>query len=81
MGLAVAVGLAAESASYGFRDPAKWVPDLLTGWILVGCGLAAWHGRPHSRLGPLLTKKAPAGARAAASAALKEPSSHCRARR
>lgn len=34
-----------------------------------------------TRLGPLLTKKAPAGARAAATAALKEPSSHCRTRR
>jgi signal transduction histidine kinase len=50
----LAVGLAAESAYYGFREPTKWMPDLLTGWMLIGCGLAAWGARPHSRVGPLL---------------------------
>ena len=53
-GVALAVGLAAESVLYGFRDPEEWVPDLLTGWTLVGCGLVAWHGRPYRRVGPLL---------------------------
>ena len=53
-GVALAVGLAAESAFYGFRDAEEWVPDLLTGWTLVGCGLVAWHGRPYRRVGPLL---------------------------
>ena len=51
----LAVGLAAESAFYGFSEPTKWIPDLLTGWIVIGCGLVAWGRRPESRVGPLLT--------------------------
>src|SRR5215468_12524388 len=42
---AVAVGLAAEAHLYAWSDPGGWVPDLLTGWALVACGLAA-RGRP-----------------------------------
>jgi signal transduction histidine kinase len=38
---AVAVGAAAESNSYGWSDPRHWVPDLLTGWTLIACGLIA----------------------------------------
>jgi signal transduction histidine kinase len=30
------------------------VPDLLTGWCLIGCGLAGWMRRPQSRSGGLL---------------------------
>jgi signal transduction histidine kinase len=52
--VALAAGLAAESAGPGFGDPARWVPDLLTGWVIVGCGLEAWARRPDSRCGALL---------------------------
>ena len=49
-----AVGVAAEGIGFGFDDPSKWVPDLLTGWILAGCGLVAWDRRQRSLIGPLL---------------------------
>jgi signal transduction histidine kinase len=38
---AVAVGVAAESNSYGWSDVRRWLPDLLTGWTLIACGLVA----------------------------------------
>jgi signal transduction histidine kinase len=50
----VAMGVAAESALYGWTDARHWVPDLLAGWSLVGCGLAAWTLRPRSRCGALM---------------------------
>jgi signal transduction histidine kinase len=37
----VAVGVAAESNSYGWSDARQWVPDLLTGWTLIACGMIA----------------------------------------
>jgi signal transduction histidine kinase len=46
------VGVAAEW--HHWADPGGWVPDLLTGWAMVGCGLAGWARRPESRSGPLL---------------------------
>ena len=49
-----AAGVAAEAAGFGFDDPGTWVPDLLTGWILAGCGLVAWDRRQQSLVGPLL---------------------------
>jgi signal transduction histidine kinase len=49
-----AVGIAAEWRLYGWVDPGGWVPDLLTGWCLIGCGLAGWARRPQSRSGALL---------------------------
>ena len=51
---ATALGVAAEAAFYGFHEPAEWIPDLVTGWALIGCGLVAWRGRPESRVGVLL---------------------------
>ena len=52
---AAAVGLAAERSLYGgFGQRADWVPDLLTGWCLIGCGLVAWSRRPGSRSGALM---------------------------
>jgi signal transduction histidine kinase len=48
------VGVAAEWRLYGWADPSGWVPDLLTGWCLMGCGLAGWARRPQSRSGVLL---------------------------
>ena len=50
----VAVGIAAEWRLYGWADLGGWVPDLVTGWSLIGCGLAGWARRPQSRSGPLL---------------------------
>jgi len=49
-----AAGVAAQAAGFGFEDPGTWVPDLLTGWILAGCGLVAWDRRQLSLVGPLL---------------------------
>jgi signal transduction histidine kinase len=40
---------------YGWTDAGDWVPDLLAGWTIIGCGLAAWARRPQSRSGLLLT--------------------------
>ena len=49
-----AVGIAAEWIFFGWGDPRHWVPDLLTGWTLIACGLVAWSRRPESRSGPLM---------------------------
>jgi signal transduction histidine kinase len=38
---AVVAGLAAEAAGYGWDRPADWLPDLVTGWALIACGVAA----------------------------------------
>src|SRR5690348_17657096 len=51
----VAMGIVAESALYGWTDARQWVPDLLAGWSLIGCGLAAWTLRPRSWCGALMT--------------------------
>jgi signal transduction histidine kinase len=48
------VGVAAEWASYGWDRPGRWMPDLITGWALIGCGLVGWSARPASRSGALL---------------------------
>jgi len=45
----VAVGLAAEASSGDWSRPGVWIPDLLTGWALIACGLAV-----HRRAGSLL---------------------------
>ena len=52
---AVALGLAAEQAGYGWGDPGHWVPDLAVGWCLIGCGLIASAKRPESRSGVLMS--------------------------
>ncbi|HET6877398.1 MAG TPA: ATP-binding protein [Jatrophihabitans sp.] len=55
LGAAGAVmGLAAESIAYAWADTGDWLPDLLTGWTLVGSGLVAMAHRPKSRIGALL---------------------------
>ncbi len=48
------LGLAAEWVSFGWDDPRHWIPDLVTGWTLIACGLIAWSRRGDSRSGPLL---------------------------
>jgi signal transduction histidine kinase len=50
----IAWGIAAEWPSIRAGDLAHWVPDLVTGWTLIGCGLTAWSRRPESRTGVLL---------------------------
>ena len=39
----VALGVAAESSLYEWTDPRHWVPDLLTGWCLIACGVIGWR--------------------------------------
>ena len=48
------VGVAAEWVAYGWSRPGRWLPDLVTGWTLIGCGLAGWSVRPGSRSGALM---------------------------
>jgi signal transduction histidine kinase len=50
-----AVGIAAEWIFFGWGDPRHWIPDLVTGWTLIGCGLVAWSRRPDTRIGALMT--------------------------
>jgi signal transduction histidine kinase len=47
---AVVVGIAAEWTYYGWGDPRDWVPDLVTGWTLIGCGLIGWSRRRSAAL-------------------------------
>jgi len=51
---AAVMGVAAEWRLYGWADPGVWAADLLTGWAMIGCGLAGWARRPASRSGALL---------------------------
>jgi signal transduction histidine kinase len=48
------LGIAAEWISFGWGDARHWVPDLITGWTLIACGLVAWSRRPDSRSGALM---------------------------
>ncbi len=47
-------GIAAEWVSFGWGDPRHWLPDLVTGWTLIACGLVAWSRRPEGGSGPLM---------------------------
>jgi signal transduction histidine kinase len=51
---AAALGIAAESVGFGWQDPRHWIPDLVTGWTLLACGLLARRRRRGSRVGALL---------------------------
>jgi signal transduction histidine kinase len=51
---AFAFGLVAEWLGVGFDGPSTWLPDLVTGWTLLGAGLAARSQKPESRFGLLL---------------------------
>lgn len=51
---ALVLGLVAEDAGYGYSDPNRWLPDLVTGWVLAACGLLAWRQRPSSPSGVLV---------------------------
>jgi signal transduction histidine kinase len=49
-----ALGIFAEQAYFGWGDARHWIPDLVTGWSLIACGLVGWSRRPESRSGPLM---------------------------
>jgi signal transduction histidine kinase len=49
-----ALGIAAEWVYFGWGDPREWVPDVVTGWTLIACGLIAWSRRPDTRAGALM---------------------------
>lgn len=50
----VVLGLVAERAAFGWSDPARWIPDLMTGWSLIACGLFARIRDPRNPTGALL---------------------------
>ena len=50
----VALGIAAESVSHTAGELDRAVADLAVGWVLLGCGLAAWERRERSLVGPLM---------------------------
>jgi signal transduction histidine kinase len=49
-----ALGILAEQAYFGWGDARHWIPDLVTGWSLIACGLVGWSRRPESRSGALM---------------------------
>jgi signal transduction histidine kinase len=49
------LGLAAEAYAYRWDAPRHWLPDLVTGWALIACGLIAWSGRSAPRTGLLMS--------------------------
>lgn len=52
--LAVALGIAAERATYPWSNVGHWLPDLVTGWVLAGAGLVVLRRDARSRQGSLL---------------------------
>jgi signal transduction histidine kinase len=49
-----ALGIAAEWTYFDWGDPRDWVPDLVTGWSLIACGLIAWSRVPDNPAGALM---------------------------
>jgi signal transduction histidine kinase len=39
---AVVLGLASEAAAFEWSDTGRWIPDLVVGWVFIGCGALAW---------------------------------------
>src|SRR5438034_8465509 len=54
-----ALGILAEQIYFGWGDARHWVPDLVTGWSLIACGLVGWPRRtsPHAIRLPLRTEE------------------------
>ena len=50
----VAIGVMAESVQFGWRDPGRWVPDLLVGWAFIACGLIVMPRHPGGRIASLM---------------------------
>lgn len=51
---ALIVGLWSEWVAFGWEQPLLWVPDLLTGWVLIGAGLVGMSHRDAPAPGYLL---------------------------
>jgi len=51
---AAVLGLTAEWVAFGWSHPRQWIPDLVVGWTLIGCGLIASARRAESRSGVLM---------------------------
>src|SRR6266516_1616700 len=49
-----ALGILAEQLYFGWGDARHWIPDLVTGWSLIACGLVGWSRRSASRSGALM---------------------------
>jgi signal transduction histidine kinase len=49
-----ALGILAERLYFGWGAARHWIPDLVTGWSLIACGLFGWSRRPESRSGALM---------------------------
>jgi signal transduction histidine kinase len=49
-----ALGIAAEWTYFGWGDPRDWLPDLVTGWSLIACGLIGWSRLPDNPTGALM---------------------------
>jgi signal transduction histidine kinase len=49
-----ALGIAAEWTYFGWGEPRDWVPDLVTGWSLIACGVIAWSRLPDNPTGALM---------------------------
>jgi signal transduction histidine kinase len=49
-----AVGVGAEWSLIGSGNAGDWIPDLVTGWTLIACGLVARRRWPESGTGALL---------------------------
>jgi signal transduction histidine kinase len=52
--VAILLGLAAEIVAFHWTEVVRWLPDLVAGWTLAGCGIAASSRQPGSRTGTLL---------------------------
>lgn len=50
----IILGIVAEAASFGLADPENWIPDLIVGWVCIGCGVLIAVRQPRSRTGILL---------------------------
>ena len=50
----LALGIGAESVSYGSGELDAALADLVVGWALVACGLVAWDRRRETRVGALM---------------------------
>jgi signal transduction histidine kinase len=52
--VAAAVGLLLDLTAFGGHDVAGWAPDVMTGWVLLGCALVERRSAPGDRLWVLL---------------------------
>ena len=52
--LGLVFGVWSEWIGFGLDTPRSWIPDLLTGGVLLGAGALAWQRPPHRRVGLLL---------------------------